>query len=102
MEDKEPAPYSLDMARRDIVALNNERLAQLNRILATEAIIKAIISELDLPALRNLEESYDSRVIHAMGHLQPSQQRPHLWEPYLEKIREVIALRHKSQPGTEP
>lgn len=102
MEDKEPTPYSLGDARKDIAALNEERLAQLNRILATEAIIKAIISELDLSVLQRLEDSYDVRVIHAMQHLKPYQQRPHLWEPYLEKIREVIELRQKPQQGTQP
>ena len=100
MTDKS-APYTLETARQAIAALNDERIAQLNRILATEALLKAIISELPEETLRQLEETYDLRVIHAMGHLPPTHQRPHLWQPYLDKIQEVIALRTK-QRGHPP
>lgn len=88
-------PYTLAQARADIVSLNEERIAQLNRILATEALLKAIVAELDEETLAALEEQYDVRVIHAMSHLAPLHQREHLWQPYLEKIREVLALRRR-------
>ena len=97
MENNDPTPYSLAAARADIAKLNEERIAQLNRILATEAMMKTLIAELPLDVLQEIEERYDLRVLNGMQHLSPHLQRPALWEPYLDKIREVIALRKRTQ-----
>ena len=43
----------------------DERIAQLNRIVATEAMIKTIISELPLETLQHLEERFDVRFTDA-------------------------------------
>lgn len=91
--------YTLEDARKDIEALNSERIAQMNRLMATEALLKAILAELDLTTLEVLEERYDLRVIAAMQNLEPKMQREHLWTHYLDKIREVIALRSKNSSG---
>lgn len=88
--------YTLESARADIHALNLERIAQLNRIMATEALMKALLAQLDLEVLEELEERYDVRVIAAMQQLKPAEQREHLWAHYLEKIQEVIALRRQT------
>lgn len=86
--------YSLEQARKDIAALNEERIVQLNRILASEALLKAILAEFDEQTLESLEERYDVRVLHAMQTLAPKDQRPLHWQPYLEKIHELLE-RHR-------
>lgn len=97
MDNKEPQPpYTLESAREDIRRLNDERIAQLNRIVATEAMVKTIISELPLETLQHLEERFDVRQVNAMEHMLPGHYRPHLWEHYAEKLRELIALRNRN------
>lgn len=88
--------YTIESARADIQALNQERIALLNRTMATEALMKALLAQLDLDVLEVLEERYDARVIAAMQQLAPELQREHLWTHYLEKIQEVIALRRQT------
>lgn len=85
--------YTIESARADIQTLNQERIALLNRTMATEALMKALLAQLDLDVL---EERYDARVIAAMQQLAPELQREHLWTHYLEKIQEVIALRRQT------
>lgn len=88
--------YTIESARADIQTLNQERIALLNRTMATEALMKALLAQLDLDVLEVLEERYDARVIAAMQQLAPELQREHLWTHYLEKIQEVIALRRQT------
>lgn len=88
--------YTIESARADIQTLNQERIALLNRTMATEALMKALLAQLDLDVLEVLEERYDARVIAAMQQLAPELQREHLWVHYLEKIQEVIALRRQT------
>lgn len=85
---------------KDIDTLNQERIAQLNRLMATEALLKAVPAELDQATLEALAERYDVRVLAAMQQLTPTLQRAHLWEHYQEKIQEVQALR-RSHPGQQ-
>ena len=96
MNEKTPPRYTLEQAHKDITRLNDERIAQLNRIVATEAMIKTVISELPLETLQHLEERYDLRQVNAMEHMLPGHYRPHLWEHYAEKLRELIALRQRT------
>jgi hypothetical protein len=95
---KPPAPYTLATAQEDIRRLNDERIAQFNRIVATEAMVKTIISELPLETLERLSEGYDLRQVHAMAKMLPGHYRPHLWEGYTEKLQELIALRKRNPP----
>ena len=44
--------YTLQAARKDIETLNSERIALLNRTMATEALMKALLAQLDLEVLR--------------------------------------------------
>lgn len=84
--------YTLADARKDILALNEARIAQLNRQLATMAIIRAMLTMLNLEQLRELREKYDLRVLAGMEFLEPKLQRPDLWTEYSAKIDELIAL----------
>ena len=47
--------YTLQAARKDIETLNSERIALLNRTMATEALMKALLAQLDLEVLEVLE-----------------------------------------------
>ena len=98
--EPQPQPYTLENVREDIRRLNDERIAQLNRIVATEAMVKTIISELPLETLQQMEERYDLRQVNGMEHMLPGHYRPHLWEHYAEKLRELIALRKRNPPQT--
>jgi hypothetical protein len=102
MNGKPPPRYSLEQAREDISKLNDERIAQLNRIIATESMIKTIISELPMDLLQRLAERYDLRQVHAMEQMLPGHYRPHLWEHYSEKLQELIALRTRKTPPKSP
>lgn len=103
MEDKQPpAPYTLATAQEDIRRLNDERIAQLNRIIATESMIKTIMSELPLETLQRLAEGYDRRQVHAMEQMLPGHYRPHLWEGYSEKLQELIAFLARKPPPKQP
>lgn len=94
--------YSLEVAFKNIEFLNQERIAQLNRQLAQEALLRAMLAELDLAVLEALEESYDLRVLNGMQQLEPEMQREHLWTQYLDKIRELIAARKKDGRPYDP
>lgn len=102
MKGEAPQPYSLEQARREILALNDERIAQLNRILAAEAMIKTIISELPLEMVQQILERYDLRKVHAMANVEPGVYRPHLWEHYTEKLQELSDLRQRNRPPASP
>lgn len=98
----QPQPYTLETAMEDIRRLNDERISQLNRILATEAIVKTLLAELPPDLLETILQRYDLRQVHAMEQQPPGHHRPHLWEHYTEKLRELIALRKRKQPPTPP
>lgn len=102
MNEEPKQPYSLDAARADIRALNEERIALLNRCLANEALAFTLIAELPLPVLQEMKERFDLRILNAMQHLPPTHQREHIWNQYADKIQEVIGLRQRQQPGTPP
>ena len=85
--------YTLETARKDIEALNAERIAQLNRLMASEALLLALLAELDTPVLEVLAERYDVRVLAAMQQLAPRLQRAHLWELYPQKMQALLAQR---------
>ena len=100
MEEPKPPPYSLNDARADIVRLNEERIALLNRCLANEAMAFTFIAEIPLSVLLEMKERFDVRMLNAMQHLPPKHQREHIWTQYANKIQEVIELRQRQQPGT--
>lgn len=102
MSEQPPAPakYTIEQAHRDILKLNDERIAQLNRILATEAMVKTLLAELPPDLLATIAERYDLRLVHAMEQMPAGQHRPHLWEHYSEKLQELIAKHKRNQPQT--
>lgn len=90
--------YTLEAALQDIRLLNEERIAQLNRQLATTSIIRALLTMLPPEQLIELREQYEVRVISGMEHLSPELQRPHIWTEYSSKLDELIALNEMAPP----
>ena len=100
MNESGKPPYTLENARDDIARLNDERIAQLNRIVATEAMLKTIIAELPLDLLQQMAERYDLRSLNGMEKMLPGHYRAHLWDHYAEKMQEQIALLQGKPPTT--
>ena len=93
-----PSNFTLQNAKLEIARLDDARIALLNRSGAIDAMINSLLEVLSVDALRRMEQRYDLRKVNAMEHMDPGTYKPHLWEPYTEKLREVIALRLRTPP----
>lgn len=81
-----------------IKALESSQKKQMNRILACEALLEALVSRIDPQALADLGEEYDAAMDRLAAVLPPSIQLPELWEQWSK----LIADRRQSIEGNGP
>ena len=82
-----------------IAEINNTQLTHLNRQLATEAMLEALLDRVDPQALPAIAEEYDAALLRLAEGLPPDMQRPELWKQwsaYLEDLQ-----RHKQQKAAQ-
>ena len=69
-------------ARQAITDLANTQLTHINRQLATEAMLEALLDRVDPGALAGIAEEYDAALIRLAEGLPPDMQRPALWKQW--------------------
>lgn len=85
--------------KKAIDELTNTQVTQMNRQLAAEAMLEALLERVDFQALAGIAEEYDAALIRLAEGLPPDMQRPELWKQwsaYLEDLQ-----RHKQQKAAQ-
>lgn len=89
-----------------IAEINNTQLTHLNRQLATEAMLEALLDRVDPQALPAIAEEYDAALLRLAEGLPPDMQRPDVWQQWSTLLsnrqrhaRELAALR--GTPGAD-
>lgn len=93
-----------DPVHRAINELSSSQKKQMNRILACEALLEALLSRIDPLALPGLAEEYDAAVDRLAAALPPSIQLPELWHQWSTLIadRQQSVSAKASQPRRTP
>ena len=65
-----------------IAEINNTQLTHLNRQLATEAMLEALLDRVDPQALPAIAEEYDAALLRLAEGLPPDMQRPDVWQQW--------------------
>lgn len=91
-----------DQIIKAIKELESSQKKQMNRVLACEALLEAMVSRIDPQALAGLAEEYDGALDRLAAALPPSIQLPELWEQWSTLIadrRKQIAANGPQIPG---
>lgn len=91
-----------DQIIKAIKELESSQKKQMNRILACEALLEALVSGIDPQALAALAEEYDAAMDRLAAALAPSVQLPELWQQWSTLIadrRKQIAATGPQTPG---
>lgn len=95
--------YTLEQARREIAALNDNVVAHLNRIGALEAMVREFLHHMPTEALESMATTYDVQTTLAMAKLAPSFQREQLWTHFQDTLSEIVATRKGAgRPSVHP
>lgn len=88
--------------RQAITDLNNTQLTHINRQLATEAMLEALLDRVDPEALAGIAEEYDAALIRLAEGLPPGMQRPELWKQWSTYLsdRQLYVRQKAAQRGT--
>lgn len=92
-----------DQIIQAIKDLESSQKKQLNRILACEALLEALLSRIDPLALPGLGEEYDAALDRLAAALPPSIQLPELWQQWSTLIadrQQSLAASASRQPKT--
>ena len=81
--------------------LDSAMKKQLNRNLAAEALLEALIVRLDPRALAGLAEEYDAAVDRLAADIEPNLQRPYLWARWSTLIAD-LQKSHQAQAKQRP
>lgn len=65
-----------------IAELSNTQLTHMNRQLANEAMLEALLERVDPKALPSIAEEYDAALIRLAEGLPPDMQRPEIWQQW--------------------
>lgn len=71
---------------------HEEQTAQLNRLLALDALMACLLERLPSDVLRSLASGYEERWMAAMAHLPPTMQRQKPWQQHLDWINQCERL----------
>ena len=80
-----------------ITDLQNINKQHLNRQLAFEGLMTALLHRVQPEALAGLQEEYEQACDHVAAQLAPQWQMPALWHQWSSKI-EQLALKHRTPP----
>ena len=95
--------YTLAQARREIAALNDNVIGQLNRIGALEAAVRELLHHTPTEVLESMARTYDVQMTMAMEKLAPPLQREQLWSHFLATMEDIVKTRRqRDQSGAHP
>lgn len=95
--------YTLAQARREIAALNDNVIGQLNRIGALEAAVRELLHHTPTDTLESMARTYDVQMTMAMEKLPPPLQREQLWTHFLATMEDIVKTRRMlGQTGAHP
>lgn len=79
------------------MALNDNVIAQLNRIGALEAMVRELLHHTPTEVLESMAHTYDVQTTLAMGKLEPPFQREPLWTHFQDTMCDIVKTRQR--PG---
>lgn len=95
--------YTLAQARRDIAALNDNVIAQLNRIGALEAMVRELLHHAPTDVVESMARTYDVQMTLAMSKLSPPFQREPLWTHFQDTMSDIVKTRQNlDRPSGHP
>lgn len=87
-----------EQATEAISSLRKSQLLQLNRLLAYEAMLVAIVRRMPPQALPGLSEEYSAAMDRIAASLPPDCQRPEVWKEISDSFEELLeSHRQKAQ-----
>lgn len=91
-----------EQVKQAIGELNNTQVTHLNRLLATEAMLEALLDRVDPAALPGIAEEYDAALIRLAEGLPPGMQRPEIWRQWSTYLsgRQRYQQQKAAQRGT--
>lgn len=93
--------YTLEQARQQIAALNDNLIAQLNRIGALEAMVRELLHHAPTEVLESMARTYDVQTTLAMGKLRPPLQREPLWTHFQDTMADIVKTRRELDRSSE-
>ena len=91
---------------QDLQAMRQEQTAQMNRLLALDALMASLLARLPSDVLRSLAGGFEERWMAAMAQLPPALQRQKPWQQHLDWInqceREAFAAEQDDLRGSAP
>ena len=79
-----------EQATEAIKSLQKAHMEQLNRLLACEAMLVAMIRRMPPQALPGLSEEYSAAIDRMAAQLDPDLQRPEKWEEHSEALEALL------------
>ena len=91
-----------EQVKKAINDLHNTQVTHINRLLATEAMLEALLDRVDPAALPGIAEEYDAALIRLAEGLPPGMQRPELWRQWSTYLsdRQRYEQQKAAQRGT--
>lgn len=91
-----------EWAKETIDDLRNTQLTHINRLMATEAMLEALLDRVDPAALPGIAEEYDAALIRLAEGLPPGMQRPEIWKQWSDYLsgRQRYEQQKAAQRGT--
>ena len=86
--------YTLEQARQEIAALNDNLIAHLNRIGALEAMVRELLHHAPTEVVESMAHTYDVQMTLAMGKLEPPFQREPLWTHFQDTMTDIVKARN--------
>lgn len=99
MHDPEKFQVETIKAIKAIKDLHSIVGQNLSRQLALGAVLRALLGQLPLAALLQVQEEFDAEVDHQVSQLEPKYQRPQFWEEWSALIE---ARRKQLQQAKRP
>lgn len=91
-----------DPVRRAVRELGHAQTQHLNRLLACEALLHALLLRLDPRAAAGVAEEYDQALDCMAAQLAPSLQMPDLWRPFADALEAVRWPAAPDRPAAPP
>ncbi|MGE8399796.1 MAG: hypothetical protein ACN6NZ_07640 [Burkholderiales bacterium] len=85
--------YTLEQAKQEIAALNDNLIAQLNRIGGLEAMVREFLHHAPTDLVESMARTYDVQMTLAMGQLEPQFQREPLWAHFQDTMANIVKTR---------
>lgn len=85
-----------------IRTLTSVQKQQMNRLLANEALLVALVRRVQPTGLQGLAEEYDAALDRLAVELEPSQQMPELWAVWSDAIAALRKSHENKLQGDQP